>query len=501
MLTQGRFDEPTVARRLGGRSLVGVPRLADGRKSMAGPVEDANAALIRLFIDNVPLPAVLLRDVLSDGGVAVLLTLGLVHAVTGEDGEELHPAAALYPTQDLWLASDVVPLTAPWETAPQDYVFGALNELTWQFLQVVPDAPGGHVLELCAGTGVAALRAVKRGAASAVAADLVPRCVHFAQFNAHLNGLADRVRVVQSDVWEALEGEQFDLVVAHPPYVAALSHRFDFRDAGVDGEHVTRRVVEGIPRHLRPGGRCVVRAALSDRRGATMGERLRSWLGDEAPEFDQLHVESTTYGPLDAYRSARRGQTGFEDCERWLTHFEELGIERFSVCLIEFRRDAAGRPPMVMRRVAGIVADRRAMDWHFAWEHFLASAGDTPLARVGSLAPRVVPGGRLLLRLEADAGRELRPVGARVETSWPSRSGVDVPALAPTLLQLCDGTRSTPDLLDGLRREGLVAEDVGVDDVAALVELLAAAAAVELPPCPVPTAPTLDLGSGSVTEA
>ena len=136
------------------------------------------------------------------------------------------------------------------------------------------------MLELCAGTGVAALRAARRGAAEAWATDIAPRCVEFARFNARLNDLADRVRVVESDAWSALGGETFDLVVAHPPYVPALSHRFDFRDGGADGEQVARRIVEGLgaaPASGRPVRDARRRSAIA--RGAPIAARVREWLG------------------------------------------------------------------------------------------------------------------------------------------------------------------------------------------------------------------------------
>ena len=76
-----------------------------------------------------------------------------------------------------------------------------------------------------------------------------------------------------------------------------------------------------------------------------------------------------------------------------------------------------------------------------------------------------------------------------VETAWPSHGIVKAPALAPTLLELCDGTRDVPSLLDGLRAAGLVNEEVGLSEVAHLVEVLAAAGALSLPNCPIPEHP------------
>lgn len=489
ILVAARFDEPTVAARLGVPSLYNVNRIVDGRTTLTGVPEDANAALVRLLIDGEALSASLAERLLGAEALSALEALGVVAPVS-DDPASLVATVMLYPTQGLWLASDRQPMrAADADTIPQDYVFSAVSDLTQRFLDVVPDAPGGRVLELCAGTGIAALRAVRRGAAEAWATDITPRCVRFARFNVLLNDLADRVRVVESDAWAALDGQTFDLVVAHPPYVPALSHRFDFRDAGADGEQVARRIVEGLGAHLRPGGRYVMTAALSDRRGAPIASRVREWLGAAGDAFDLVVVENGEYGPMEAYRNVTKGGKDFVDCERWLKHFDSLGIERFALSIVEIRRDAVGRAPVTERRVAGKSPDHRAVDWVFRWARRAATAGATPEARLRGQRPRVAPGARLAVHLEADASGAWYTVGAAVETAWPTHALVKAPALAPTLLELCDGTHDVPALLDGLRTAGLVSDDVTIDNVAHLVEVLAAAGAVELTDCPIPPAP------------
>jgi SAM-dependent methyltransferase len=483
------YDEPTVAARLGVPSLYDIRRIADGRTTLSGVPEDANAALVRLFIDGETMPAALAERLLGSELLAALDALGLV-APTQEAPATMVATAMLYPTQELWLASDRQPMrVGEFDSIPQDYVFSALNDLTQRFLDVVPDAPGGRVLELCAGTGVAALRAARRGAAEAWATDIAPRCVEFARFNARLNALDDRVRVVESDGWSALGDETFDLVVAHPPYVPALSHRFDFRDGGADGEQVARRIVEGLGAHLRRGGRYVMRAALSDRRGAPIANRVRQWLGPAGDAFDLVVLENGEYGPMEAYRNVSKGGKDFVDCERWLRHFDGLGVERFAVSVVEIRRDAEGRAPFTERRVAGRPPDHRAVDWMFRWARRMATAGPTPEARLKGQRPRVAPGARLAVHLESDESGNWFNVGAAVETGWPSHTLVKAPPLAPTLLEMCDGSRDIPALLAGLRSAGLVSSEVSIGDVAHLVEVLAAAGALELPDCPVPSAP------------
>jgi SAM-dependent methyltransferase len=487
-LAAAQFDEPTVSARLGERWLYNVKRIADGRTTLTSTPEDANAVFVRLLIDGETLPTSLVERLLGADVLAALHALGVV-APAADVGASLVATVMLYPTQGLWLASDRQPMrVADMDLVPQDYVFSALSDLTQRYLHVVPDAPGGRVLELCAGTGIAALRAARRGAAEAWASDIVPRCVDFARFNVQLNDLVDRVRVVESDAWSALGGETFDLVVAHPPYVPALSHRFDFRDGGADGEQVARRIVEGLGAHVRPGGRFVMIAGLSDRRGAPIAARVREWLGAAGDAFDVVVLENGEYGPMEAYRNATKGGKDFVDCERWLRHFDALGVERFALSVVEMRRDAAVRAPITERRVAGTAPDHGAIDWVFRWARRAALMGPTPEARLQGQRPRVAPGARLAVHLESDAAGEWRTVGAVVETAWPTHALVKAPPLAPTLLELCDGTRDLAAILAGLREAGLVSGDVTRADVAHLVEVLAAAGALELSDCPIPAA-------------
>lgn len=488
LLNSAHYDEATVVQRSGVAPTSAEPRLWKGGKDAAATVADALSALIILFLDNRPLPAALLQTLWGGEALTACEVLGLLVRAP-DDAETMVPAVALAPVEGLWLASDRLPLGREVSRTRVDFVYSAGNELTRHFLSVIPAAPGARVAELCAGTGIAALRALRGGAASAVAVDLVPRSVHFARFNARLNGLDERLTVVQSDVWSALDGESFDLVVAHPPYVPSMEHRFDFRDAGGDGEEVTRRLFEGVAAHLRVGGRMIVRAAMSDRRGATIAQRIRGWLGPASNEFDLVQLEGFEYGPMEAYRSVTHGGADFVDCERWLRHFAALEIERFAVCVLELRRDAYGRPPLTERRVQGMAVSPLVADWHFQFGRTMAARGDRAEERLAGERPRVAPGVRLAVHLESDAEGGWHTIGTAVETGWPSHGMVKAPALAPTLLELCDGTRELGGILEGLRSAGLVNEGVSAADVALLVEALAAAGALQLESCPLPPRP------------
>jgi hypothetical protein len=277
-------------------------------------------------------------------------------------------------------------------------------------------------------------------------------------------------------------------VYAHPPYVPALTHVYDYRDAGEDGEHVSRRIVQGLPTHLRPGGRCTITCALTDRAGAPIEQRVRGWLGDAASEFDVVLLQRRDWDALHAFRSVTRQKESFAGVEAWLEHFHALRIERFVLCSFELRRDAAGRRPVTVRRRAGARVDAAAMDYACRWARHAAAPG-TAESRLTGQRPRVVPGTQLRTGRRADERARWQTVGATVVTDYPVAAAVDVPPAAPKLLELCDGTRDLRGLHAALRKAGLVGAEVTTAHVAELVELLLSVGALEVAACPVPTRP------------
>jgi release factor glutamine methyltransferase len=115
---------------------------------------------------------------------------------------------------------------------------------------------GRTVLEICAGTGVAALEAARTGA-WVVAADRNPLALRFLGERARADRL--EVRVVRTDLARGLG--RFDVVLANPPYLPTRPDERDpdrwhnlALDGGVDGCRVTARIVDELPDHLAPGG-------------------------------------------------------------------------------------------------------------------------------------------------------------------------------------------------------------------------------------------------------
>jgi release factor glutamine methyltransferase len=118
-----------------------------------------------------------------------------------------------------------------------------------------PLAPGARVLELCAGPAFAGVAAA-RGRGTLTTVDVSRRAVWNARLNARLNGVP--IRALRGDLFEAVRGERFDLILANPPYVPGPSppDRGTARawDAGEDGRVVLDRICAEAADHLAPGG-------------------------------------------------------------------------------------------------------------------------------------------------------------------------------------------------------------------------------------------------------
>lgn len=122
-----------------------------------------------------------------------------------------------------------------------------------------------NVLDLCTGSGcLAILMAHAFPNAEVVGADLSPDALEVAHHNVAEYGLEGRVELVESDVFGALQGRRFDLILSNPPYVTAeamdnlpaeyLHEPRMALAAGDDGLDVVRRILAEAKDHLNPGG-------------------------------------------------------------------------------------------------------------------------------------------------------------------------------------------------------------------------------------------------------
>jgi release factor glutamine methyltransferase len=138
-----------------------------------------------------------------------------------------------------------------------------------------------RALDLCTGSGcVGVTLAKERPTSSVLATDLSEGALTVARANALRLG-AYNASFALGDLYGAVPaGARFDVVTANPPYIASREVDgldVDIRsfephlalDGGDDGLTLVRRVVDGAPAHLAPGGVLAVEIGANEAR-ATM---------------------------------------------------------------------------------------------------------------------------------------------------------------------------------------------------------------------------------------
>jgi methylase of polypeptide subunit release factors len=257
-----------------------------------GELED----VLRLLLLQLPVPRVRIA------GAEQLVALGL----TVDDGEMLVPRGRIIPTEGLYLAFDAFSRGL---ADPPGWVASFTPTAYW-LASLTPRPRVRRALDVGTGNGAHALFAA-RHAEHVVATDVNPRALAFTQIGAALNRL-EHVETRLGSFFEPVQGEGFGLITCNAPYVISPERRWQYRDAGGQGDQVSELVVRESAAHLEDGGYATVSL---------------SWLAESRKDPDRNVEQWLADSGCDAWLLGVHGSDVLDHASAWTDHLDEPGAQ------------------------------------------------------------------------------------------------------------------------------------------------------------------------------
>ena len=185
-------------------------------------------------------------------------------ALIGERIRRRVPAA--YLTREAWLGEDRFYVDER-VIVPRSFIAELVRERIAPWLR--PRRRVHRALDLCTGSGCLAIVLARTFTGASVdAVDIDRGALAVARRNVTAYRLRSRIRVLHSDMFAAVRGERYDLIIANPPYVSADTMRKLPREyrhepaialaSGADGLAAVRVILREAAAHLTENGLLVV---------------------------------------------------------------------------------------------------------------------------------------------------------------------------------------------------------------------------------------------------
>jgi methylase of polypeptide subunit release factors len=276
--------------------------------------------LVRLFLAGESVPRAAAADALD---VEAAVAQGLL-----EGDHQLSACFAVDEWQGWYLAHDHD------AQVDFDHVTGISNA-TRTLAALTPRRAVRRALDLGTGCGSQALLASGH-AERVVATDVTERALRVARLNLELNDVTN-VELREGSLFDPVGGERFDLIVSNPPFVVSPDTDVVFRDAGLEGDEISRLVVRGAAEHLEPGGHAAMLICWAHRAEEDWRDRVRGWL--EATACDAWLVRYVSEDPLEYALKWAAG----EATDRWTAYYEAASIGALTTGgLVLRKREDAG---------------------------------------------------------------------------------------------------------------------------------------------------------------
>jgi methylase of polypeptide subunit release factors len=399
--------------------------------------------LVRLFLLGSTEPAAAVHAALPLAAAPALAAVLLEPAGAG-----YRAALDLRPYEEWWVVADLGTDVRPGPVRP-DHVLG-VGPASLTLSSATVRRPVSTALDIGTGCGVQSLH-LSQHAGAVTGTDVLPRALAMARLTARLNGL--HWELLEGDLLAPVDGRRFDLVVSNPPFIVGpgwgdTAGGFAYRDSGLAGDEVSRRLIRRVPGVLADGGRGQLLANWVHRRGEPWEDRLAGWLdglGCDAWVWQREVADPSQYVALWLTDAGEKGSAAYEArYARWLDWFAAAGVEAVGFGLVTLRRSDAGssgRPTVRIEEVPQPI-DEPAGPQVAAWFDRLDALRDTD---VGAIRFDRAPG----LQLEQTAtpgpdGWEVTVQRLRQPAGMHWSAPVD-PAVA-ALVAGCDGTRPLREL-------------------------------------------------------
>jgi hypothetical protein len=233
-------------------------------------------------------------------------------------------------SHDWWVVADLTPgLDGRPRRMSADHVLG-VSPASISLAQLTVRDLAQRALDLGTGSGVQALH-LSTHAESVVATDVNDRALRMAALTAALNEV--NVDLRPGSLYDPVQAEAFDLIVTNPPFVISTG-RDDllmYRDSGLPGDELVRRVVVDGGRRLAPGGWLQALVNWAVVAGQPWEERIGGWIdatGCDAWVVERERIDPAQYVEMWLDDAGVKGDPDYTArYDAWLGRLERERIE------------------------------------------------------------------------------------------------------------------------------------------------------------------------------
>ena len=137
--------------------------------------------------------------------------------------------------------------------------------LVEEIIKIAKHIKAKKILDLCTGSGAIAISLAKYiDNIQITALDISSKAIDIATKNARINNVEDRITFVESNLFDSLAEEKYDIIVSNPPYIKRKEiKKLDKEvrkepiialDGGEDGLDFYRKIIDNGYKYLKYGG-------------------------------------------------------------------------------------------------------------------------------------------------------------------------------------------------------------------------------------------------------